>query len=386
MSRFLPQRSRLRALARQRGVTLIELMVGMAIGLVSVVIITQVVVLAEGQKRTTATGSDAQVNGVLALNQLQRDFRSAGYGFANNPKGLGCQVQGRFRNANTNSLIPAEAWTLAPVRIEDGADGAPDTIRVMASNTRTFAVPLKTAEVHGPTARAFVMPNDMRPMNSVSDVMLVIPGDYDKVNNPLETWCTLFSLFPAPAAGATVKQLPHQVDPTTNAPAAPWNPQDANTPFPPRGYVTESLVINMGTFMNRLYSVDNNQLMRQEFQAATGAFAAADPLFTQIVNLQAIYGKDTDGDGVVDAWDNVQPTTNLKWREIQAIRLALVARSQYEREEVTFAAPQWHPALGKQAEDIKVSRDPDWKHYRYKVYEALVPLRNVIWHAKDGDE
>lgn len=386
MSRFLPQRSRLSRLARQRGVTLIELMVGMAIGLVSVVIITQVVVLAEGQKRTTATGSDAQVNGVLALNQLQRDIRSAGYGFANNPKGLGCQIQGKFRNANANSLTQANAWTLAPVRIEDGADGAPDTIRVMASNARAFAVPLKTAEVHGQNSRYFVMPNDMRPMNNQSDLMLVIPGDYDTVYNPAETWCSLFNLFPAAAAGATLKQLQHLVDSTANSPAAPWNPADGNSAFPARGYVTESLVINMGTFMNRLYSVSNNQLMRQEFTAATGTFAAADPLFTQIVNLQAIYGKDTDGDGVVDAWNNDQPDTNAKWRQILSVRVALVARSsQYEKDAVTFAAPQWHPVLNGEAVALKVNGDPDWQHYRYKVYEALVPLRNVIWHAKDGE-
>ena len=56
-----------------RGVTLVELLVGMTIGLLSVVIITQVMAVSEEQKRTTSSGSDAQVNGALALSSLQRE-------------------------------------------------------------------------------------------------------------------------------------------------------------------------------------------------------------------------------------------------------------------------------------------------------------------------
>ena len=29
---------------------------------------------------------------------------------------------------------------------------------------------------------------------------------------------------------------------------------------------------------------------------------------------------------------------------------------------------------------IKVSQVADWKHYRYKVYDTVVPLRNVLWN------
>ncbi|MFM2347940.1 MAG: hypothetical protein RL654_2693, partial [Pseudomonadota bacterium] len=44
---------------RQRGVTLIELMVGMVIGLLAVLVISQVAILYEGRKRTITSGSDA---------------------------------------------------------------------------------------------------------------------------------------------------------------------------------------------------------------------------------------------------------------------------------------------------------------------------------------
>jgi len=28
---------------------------------------------------------------------------------------------------------------------------------------------------------------------------------------------------------------------------------------------------------------------------------------------------------------------------------------------------------------LVVNNLPDWDHYRYKVYETVVPLRNVLW-------
>jgi len=46
----------------QRGLSLIELMVGVLIGMLTVLAITQVLMSTEGRKRTTADGSDAQLN------------------------------------------------------------------------------------------------------------------------------------------------------------------------------------------------------------------------------------------------------------------------------------------------------------------------------------
>ena len=48
-----------------RGFTLVELMVGVLIGLIGTVVIFQVFAVSEGQKRTTTGGSDAQQNGVF---------------------------------------------------------------------------------------------------------------------------------------------------------------------------------------------------------------------------------------------------------------------------------------------------------------------------------
>ena len=63
-------------------------MVGMVIGLLGVIIIMQIFAVAEGQKRTTTSGADAQTNGNIALFTIERDTRQTGYGMS--LSALGC--------------------------------------------------------------------------------------------------------------------------------------------------------------------------------------------------------------------------------------------------------------------------------------------------------
>ena len=68
------------SLLRHAGFTLVEIMIGLLIGVIGIVVIMQVFAVSEGFKRTATSGTDAQVNGSVALYLLQRDIRLAGYG------------------------------------------------------------------------------------------------------------------------------------------------------------------------------------------------------------------------------------------------------------------------------------------------------------------
>lgn len=65
---------------RQAGFSLVDVMVGMVLGLIGTIIIFQVFEASERVKRTTTSGGDAQQNGVAALFALERGVRQAGYG------------------------------------------------------------------------------------------------------------------------------------------------------------------------------------------------------------------------------------------------------------------------------------------------------------------
>src|SRR4051812_23894850 len=64
------------------GFTLIEILVGVIIGLLGTLIIFQVFAVSEGQKRTTTAGGDAQQNGAFSLYALEHDIRNAGGGIS----------------------------------------------------------------------------------------------------------------------------------------------------------------------------------------------------------------------------------------------------------------------------------------------------------------
>ena len=69
-----PPRTRRFPLA-QRGMTLVEVLVGLAIGLIGMLVIFQAVSVWDARTRATSAGSDAQVAGSLAMFSIERDLK-----------------------------------------------------------------------------------------------------------------------------------------------------------------------------------------------------------------------------------------------------------------------------------------------------------------------
>ena len=116
-----------RAGRAQLGFTLVELMVGIVIGLLTTLAVTQVMVQSEGYKRTTTSGADAQINGALALATLQRAIMPAGYGFGALPVSLGCPLSANFNGA----AIAGFPANLAPLVITQGGTSTTISVRVV---------------------------------------------------------------------------------------------------------------------------------------------------------------------------------------------------------------------------------------------------------------
>jgi hypothetical protein len=64
------------------GMSLMEILIAMAIGLIGIVVITQTYLVNENYKRSTASAGGAQTSGALALYTIERDARMAGWGIA----------------------------------------------------------------------------------------------------------------------------------------------------------------------------------------------------------------------------------------------------------------------------------------------------------------
>lgn len=357
-----------RRMAWQRGFSLIELMVGMLIALLTTIVVAQVLKVAEGQKRSATSGSDAQVNGALALYTVRRDVAMAGYGLISNQLALGCTIKASYNGTNFT-------WTLAPVNIIAGANGAPDQIQILYSNKTSYSVPTLVVTDHPPTAANFFINSTLG--IAVGDMMLAVPAAWDANN-----WCSVFQVTNVQSA-----QVLHSHGQSS------WDPAGGQNIFPAAGYPAGSYLVDFGQMVNRTYSISSTLALHQQtLNTATGTQTDED-LFPQIVQMQAMYGKDTNGDGVVDTFDKIAPTTQAGWAQVLSVRVAIVARSgQQEKDIVTFANPLWDVGTATTVSGtatcgsskcltLKVDTLANWQNYRYKVYDTVIPLRNVLWRS-----
>jgi type IV pilus assembly protein PilW len=107
-----------------------------------------------------------------------------------------------------------------------------------------------------------------------------------------------------------------------------------------------------------------------------------------VIDLQAQYGIDANNNLRIEdsEWTNTQPTD---WRRVLAVRFAVLVRSQqYEKTAVTTTAPTWGAGTAfvmtnvdgtPDSFDASSSSPNNWRRYRYRVYQNIVPLRNVLW-------
>jgi type IV pilus assembly protein PilW len=132
-----------------------------------------------------------------------------------------------------------------------------------------------------------------------------------------------------------------------------------------------------------------------------------EPVASGIVDMQAQYGIAADGASNVttwvdataaSGWNNPTPkagatglATAGRLQDIKAVRISLLARSsQYEKPstgaggtcDATAGSPGNPGATGSWSTwaTFNTSVYPaDWKCYRYRAFEIVLPLRNVIW-------
>jgi type IV pilus assembly protein PilW len=409
----------------QSGFTIIELMVGMVIGLVATVVIMQTFSNFEGNKRSATGITDAQTNGSIGLYMIQRELQFAGYGipavsgvmpdiavsadqntFADYTDeyeaGLSEEdikdlqdaaetaAKARYTaqlNADALTVAEGEVYSalkcnetsplntinldtdsassranatrivrdiITPVRITDGANS--DIITIHYGTTNRGAMP---TTITGPPAGANVpVSNNLgcRP----NDIVLVTKNSNAPANN---TDCT-------------VSQV------TSNLAALNTGPTNTLSVASTAGMAQGDRLACLGQIKEVTFDVDANQLRKSNL--ATGVQEAA---LSEIVSLQAQYGVSaTANSEVVNQWVDAAGAT---WaapsvanrNRIKAVRVAIVARNNLlERAAVSQACN------GAAADAAKVCvfganiafANADWPNYRYRVYELMVPLRNML--------
>lgn len=395
---------RKRLLKRQTGFSLVELMVGLAIGLLAVLIMGQTATFFEGQKRGISGGADAQNTGMVATYTLESDLRQAGYGLSTLDS-LYCtfQTAGGF---NGRPYVPVmiipDGLSRSDAKNVLGippGDAGSDIVAVTYSNT--VSTPEGVAVAATPNATTYQFSKNTTGFNA-NDYVLV-----SQTGQP----CTL-------AKVAAVDTTTHQITVDHSSAGATYA-------------VNNAKVVNLGAagLTMHIYAIRNGSLTMCDAwandcsaditsMASTARDALWVPIAANVVGLRAQYGWDITGapDMGVDAYCRSRPKSDgtawsaitnssaspacpatdngttlpnvpCDWTRIVTFRFALVARSEERASEginVSSATIALWPSSDP-ASTGPTSVGPQFsvpsQQFRYKVFQSTVPFRNVIWHG-----
>lgn len=366
---------------RQHGFSIIEIMVGLAIGLATVVIMMQMLSNAEASKRISAGGNDAQMNGALALYTLQRDIQASGYGISSYAI-LGCTLSYQTTTDGATVNVVLAPVTISPSNVPLGDTGT-DTLLVIYGNGI------------GSSEGDALISTSTSGTYQIGTTIAVATGD---------TLIAQTTTRPSPCnlTADTVNNVA-----TTKLSVAPGV----------SGLPVGSIIFDLGQApVVHAYAIRNGNLTMCDYRAYNCGNAAYVnnsnvwvPIAGNIVALRAQYGRDTTNlpstmTGVVSQYDQTTPgsaadTSGLSaycsWARALSVRLALVARSEnYDKTQPTKSQPTWY---GSTASTTTTPSNPTaltfdltqggaissaiWQGYRYKTVQTSVPLRNSIWQG-----
>lgn len=380
--------------SRQRGFSLVELMVSVVIGMLALMFALRLVAGADSNQRAEIGSSDSMQNGMVAMFSMSRDAQQAGFGL-NDPIVTGCDTL--LRPDAGFALAPALRQTttvhpLGPVIIESNGQ-APDRITFYSGSSMGGTGSVRTLSDYSGGTTLII---DRQPFGfGQGDVILVAPEK--------------------PGAQCALAQL--STDPTTAAGANKTLEFASGTDYPFNGGQLGATfdggatrIFDLGpsdTLGFHTWSVDNGVLKLSATNIA-GSGQTPASVADNIVSIKAQYGFDTRAAAAVDSgaglavtqWSSTMINADGDgttggagdYARIAAVRVAVVARSKAAEAggsggcTATTAAPVVF-ATGTAGADpvpvtvnVAVTGDSvDWHCYRYRVFETIVPLRNFGW-------
>jgi len=377
----------------QRGFGLVEIMVGLVIGLIAVLVIYQVYTVAEGFKRNTTAAGEAQQSGLFSTFVLGMEIGNGGAGMVVAAQDLAsCPDPG-----GTMPQRFAQSFRPIPIVITDGGGSAiSDSFAVNYSMATTLA---NSALFTGNAAPGATFPVQSPNGFHVGDMVVgisapTVPG--------------------SPCASSKVTAV--------SAPDANGIVTISQTPLFPAGgidFFGSSVLLNMGpcSHAQKVQYTVNNGVLYSTPLIDTGAANCGklanplvpNPLASNIVVMKVEYGIDSDLDPkrLLDTWVQASaagwdPGTLLaaditKINQIKAVRIGIIVQSeQFDKALAGFTGGDYvngdynwvlfdcanaNKALcpGRLTGTVAATVSPPG-NWRFRKYETVIPLRNEIWN------
>ena len=398
----------------QQGVGLVETMVGILIGMIVILVVFNVLSVAEGYKRATIGTSDAQITGLLSQFVAGRDAGNGGAGITMSGADLiNCTVT--EANAPIVGLPVTDldnAVRPIPVLITDGgAANVSDSFISYNAGAAHVMWPVDfTASSAAGTAITVQSPNGFTVPTPATTPYWAIAMTNDATGR-----CKVLRVVAATAADASGRVTLTQGAPVTSV----------NYSVGPPARLLNLGPVGLATRVR--YDVVGDVLRTTDLMLAPPAALSPVPVAQNIVLMKVQYGVDNTGDGIVDCWtpadastgcgdfsvDTVRVAPLATVNQILAVRIGIVVRSdepdlrlltdpsnQTLKDEakgiLSGTRPQPYLFNCSANDDItcqsRIKLDmggtPDGKsncgkiicdYWRYRIYETVVPIRNAIY-------
>lgn len=402
-----------------QGFSLVELMVGIAVALLTTLVIMQSYQAFEGQKRTTGSSTESLVSGQYVLFSINQGAANAGYGFQFQPYGIGCALQ-NYPFTVTNAIVPTapvgiDTARMMPALIVDGGS-QPDALRITYGDSALATAQPGVMDVVG---LSLTTTNTALRYGIRRGDVVLIQDEAGRcqlaqvTNTPVANPMNLVSM----AVGAGSCEF-------ATCTGSSFNP---NTPMTPQPAVSDAWISALGSLSFQTFRVVGSN-MEQHTAIVGNRYNSANTLITtppnivdttgtgaanivagDVVDFQIEYGLDTVADvtpvSQVDTWTSATGNfaaaamTTARARQIRAIRYAVVIRTPLpERPQngtcnttTTTMEPSaaktisW-PLASAMGMTVNLERGATvdtWRCYRYQVFQDMIPLRNLIWNVVD---
>jgi len=431
----------------QLGFSMVELLVGLTLGLLAAAAIFGSISNFELQRQTISSGANMQQNGLLALYAIEQDTRDAGYGLIDSttkPGKMPCTTINAYlptlyasavnnassvwavtKDATTGLASKGSSFSSSPVLIADGGGANnSDTITLHRFSSDTGGVVTGgQAAILGANI-TLVSKNNLPTTGAVNSSAVTVDtglalhtNDFVLIADSgncglLQVVATGASSFVAqevdnPAGTQTSTAMTNTFQTTTAASIINLGqPASTTTAACPLGTEKPAGTNRINTAINNtrscsapifdssLYALDgNHDLLLTKDGGIPGIVSS------NIVDMQAQYGVSDVGGQAVTCWTNASGTgCNIStgaWSapvyadvaRIKAIRVAIVARSMKKENSNTTTTVNpiaWikpttsPPSSNAPVINLNNSVGNNWTFYRYKVYQTIIPLRNVI--------
>lgn len=294
-----------------RGVTLIELMVAITVGLIILAAVSQLFVNSRSTYNTEEALARVQESGRFAIDFLARDIRMAGY--------LGC------------------AGTLASADIENRSQDATDDdkFNIVGITGHTYVGAGNSNSAWSPA-----LPNDLFPGSGIgqplpnTDVIVIQYGDNTNIVEAPNNLNAQLKISPQSSVARNISA--GSVLMVTNCDHADVFRATAVSGGSSQTTISHAANLNTSPQLSRIYGLESEviYIATRAYYIGTGvggepslyvrsSSSVSTELVSGIETLKALYGEDQTNDGIVDTYT----TAPTNWRRVIQARIGVLARS-----------------------------------------------------------